>query len=198
MTIDMWVNREIFSCYLYPQGGSEINTTYLDIFNTGRLHSHQTYALSGESYAEASSLDGPPKSSKNRLLTQDSMAVSDSTPLSQREIERLSREIASSWRQLANLLEIARADIENITTSVQCPNLTDKAVEVLQLYSDGPTFSRAALGEFLEELHLMGLKEKIVGGILRKRYHRAKKACICKKTLGFVLSLWCFIFVYIP
>lgn len=132
------------------------------------LNQRPTFLSSAHS-AGTSMLDGSPEFLQINAAKQE--GVSDSTPLSQREIERLSREIPATWRQLAGLLELPPDDVKNVERNPQYFDETDKAVKVLQLYNDAPSFNRSELGDFLEELRHSGLKDLIVNGTLRKKHY---------------------------
>lgn len=94
-------------------------------------------------------------------------SVRNSTILSEREICRLSRDISAKWLELALMLNIPSHQIENLVVNLAYPQVTDKAARTLELYNTISGFTREELGQCLEELNLLGLKQKVMNGEYR-------------------------------
>ena len=89
--------------------------------------------------------------------------VSDATPLSPRELTRLSRELVGTYVQIANLENLATRMVENVRLDhVTYKNPKEKAEAILSMISEKPDFSRKILSDHLEEEGLKYLKDKVL------------------------------------
>lgn len=95
-------------------------------------------------------------------------SVSESTRLSEREIERLSSEIQLNWTWLAGLLNIPSNETEGIAASTCYSTFKDKAAQMLKTYNRAKEFSRKDLAKYLEEINLPDVKENLLKGDYRK------------------------------
>ena len=93
--------------------------------------------------------------------------VTNTTRLSPREIEMASRKISNQWYSLGGLLNIEQHEMENILHRLDLRKVTEKAVQVLQVYNQRANFTREELGACLKEVNLTELKDEIIKGELR-------------------------------
>ena len=94
--------------------------------------------------------------------------MTNASHLSGREIEMLSRCIATQWCELARFLNIAQHEIDDLIVSLLHPRATQKAAKILHLYNEKPDFTREELGKSLEEIHLPDAKGKVINGERRQ------------------------------
>ena len=93
--------------------------------------------------------------------------LQNDTPLSSREMNRLSKRLVASWEKLAALLGISSAEREDIRHPLY-PNSHSRAEKMLAIFNNMKDFSRQTLAERLEEIGESELKEPIITGKWRK------------------------------
>ena len=93
--------------------------------------------------------------------------VTNTTRLSPREIEMASRKISNQWHSLGGLLNIEQYKMNDILQRLDLPNVSQKAVQVLQVYNQKADFTRKELGACLRGVKLTELEDEIIKGELR-------------------------------
>ena len=90
------------------------------------------------------------------------------TPLSPREMFRLSRRIAVDWEMLAALMGITSAERDDIRCNigVYYDNCA-RAEKILSIFNCQESFSRKELADLLKEIEMEELVEPILTGKLR-------------------------------
>ena len=90
--------------------------------------------------------------------------LQNDTPLSSREMLRLSKRLVVSWDELAAHLGISSAERDDIRHSLLYINSHSKAEKMLAIFNNMDDFSRQRLAECLEEIEESELKEPIITG----------------------------------
>jgi hypothetical protein len=92
------------------------------------------------------------------------------TRLSAREMSRLGRRIVQ-WEQLAGLMNIPRADIDELRYSLIYHDNRARAEKILSIFNNMEGFSRKKLAGCLEEIQELDLVEPVITGKWRNFYH---------------------------
>ncbi len=95
--------------------------------------------------------------------------VPDDTPLSSREMYRLSQRIVVDWDRLAGLMDITRAERDEIRCNYFLYNDSrSRAEKILSIFNQRDDFSREKLAAFFEEIQQLELVEPVTTGEWRK------------------------------
>ena len=86
------------------------------------------------------------------------------TPLSSREMHRLSRRICVDWDSLAGLMDIAKAERDNIRANIIFKDDIAKAEKILSMFNHKRDFSRDKLVECLKGIGKMDLIKPVTTG----------------------------------
>ncbi|CAB4003655.1 ---NA---, partial [Paramuricea clavata] len=86
------------------------------------------------------------------------------TPLSPREMSRLSRRIVVEWDHLAGLMDISREERDNIRYSLVYHDNCSRAEKILAIFNNREGFSREKLAGCLKEIQKLDLIEKVRTG----------------------------------
>ena len=78
-----------------------------------------------------------------------------------------SRKISNQWHSLGGLLNIEQYKMNDILQRLDLPNVSQKAVQVLQVYNQKADFTRKELGACLRGVNLTELEDEIIKGELR-------------------------------
>ncbi len=92
----------------------------------------------------------------------------DNTPLSPREMYRLSQRIVVDWDRLAGLMNITRAVTVDIRYSFLYNNSRSRTEKILSIFNRGENFSRKKLAGFLAEIQQLDLVEPVTTGEWRR------------------------------
>jgi hypothetical protein len=101
------------------------------------------------------------------ILTEEDLLR---TRLSAREMSRLGRRIVQ-WQQLAGLMNIPRADIDELRCSLIYHDNRARAEKILSIFNNMEGFSRKKLAGCLEEIQQLDLGEAVKTGEWRNLYH---------------------------
>ena len=82
-------------------------------------------------------------------------------------MHRLSRKICIDWDSLAGLMDIAKAERDNIRANITFKDDIAKAEKVLSMFNKKRDFSREKLVECLTEIGKMDLIEPVTTGAWR-------------------------------
>ncbi len=93
----------------------------------------------------------------------------DNTPLSSREMYRLSQRIVVDWDRLAGLLDITKAERDDIRYSLLYNNSRSRAEKMLSIFNQREDFSRQKLAARLEEIQQLELMGPVTTGEWRKQ-----------------------------
>ena len=93
--------------------------------------------------------------------------MSGTTLLSSREMHRLSRRICVDWDRLAGLMNIAKAERDNIRANMTFNDDIAKAEKVLSMFNKKRDFSRDKLVECLKGIGKIDLIEPVTIGAWR-------------------------------
>ena len=85
------------------------------------------------------------------------------TPLSSRELYRLSRRLVD-WDSLAGLLDISVADRNNVRSCDKYDDDRSRAQEILSIFNRREDFSREKLACCLKEIQQIDLMEPVLRG----------------------------------
>ena len=96
--------------------------------------------------------------------SQQEMQLPDDTPLSSREMYRLSRRLVVSWDELAGLLGIETADRNEVRYNDHYYTSHSRAEKILDIFNNMENFSRQELGKRLEEMGQLELKDPVIQG----------------------------------
>ena len=88
----------------------------------------------------------------------------DNTRLSSREMYRLSQRIVVDWDRLAGLMDITRAEREDICYSLLYNDSRSRAEKILSIFNQTDDFSREKLAACLEEIQQLELVEPVTTG----------------------------------
>ena len=94
--------------------------------------------------------------------------VRDNTPLSSREMYRLSQRIVVDWERLAGLMDITRAERDEIRYSLLYYDSRSRAEKVLSIFNRREDFSREKLAGCLEEIQQLEFVEPVTTGEWRR------------------------------
>ena len=98
----------------------------------------------------------------------DEEPVSDATPLSPREINRLSGHLVENYSQIASLENLEEGMVANVRRDYMIHQMPlDKAKAILCMISKKRDFSRERLSDHLEEVGLKNLKDIVLNGSYR-------------------------------
>ncbi|CAB3978740.1 ---NA--- [Paramuricea clavata] len=86
------------------------------------------------------------------------------TPLSPREISRLGRRIVVEWDHLAGLMDIPRAERDDIRYSLIYNDNRSRAEKILTIFNNKEDFSREKLARCLEEIQQLDLIKPVITG----------------------------------
>ena len=100
------------------------------------------------------------------LLSTESDIVKRDTPLSSREMYRLSRLIVD-WDSLAGLMDIPLTTKEGIRNSAVYPDTKSRAEKVLSLFNNSKAFCREKLAGYLKEIGHHDLTTTVTKGSYR-------------------------------
>ncbi len=92
----------------------------------------------------------------------------DDTPLSSREMYRLSKHIVVDWDRLAGLMDITRAERDDIRYSLLYNDSRSRAEKFLSIFNRTEDFSREKLAGCLEEIQQLELVEPVITGKWRR------------------------------
>ena len=93
----------------------------------------------------------------------------DNTPLSSRELYRLSQRIVVDWERLAGLMGIAGAEGDDIRCNYFLYNDSrSRAEKILSIFNQREDFSREKLAACLEEVQQLELMEPVITGEWRR------------------------------
>ena len=101
------------------------------------------------------------------------MQLQDDTPLSSREMYRLSRRLVN-WYELAGLLGIDPADRYEARYNVCYCTSHSRAEKILAIFNNMEDFSRKKLAKCLEEIRQLVLKDPVIKGEWRKLIIKTK------------------------
>ena len=90
--------------------------------------------------------------------------LQDDTPLSSREMYKLSRHLVVTWDRLAALLGIAPDERHDIRYSLLYTQSHSKAEKMLAIFNNMQDFSRQKLAECLEKVGQSELNEPVLTG----------------------------------
>lgn len=90
------------------------------------------------------------------------------TPLSPREMYRLSRRIVVEWESLAALIGIDRSEREDIRYNIRYHDVRSRAEKVLATLNYMEGFSRETLTQHLKEIQKLELIQPVTTGEWRK------------------------------
>ena len=102
------------------------------------------------------------------LEAYENERVEDSTPLSSREMFRLSQRITTHWDSFAGLVDIAKEQRDDIRLNTIYKNHRARAEKILSIFNQKENFSRKRLTECFEELRKLELIEPVTTGKYRK------------------------------
>ena len=88
--------------------------------------------------------------------------LQNDTPLSSREMYKLSRYFVVHWETLAYVLDITSAEMDDIRYSLLYTTSHSRAEKILAIFNNRKDFSRQKLAECLEKIGLFELKEPII------------------------------------
>ncbi len=94
--------------------------------------------------------------------------ISDGTRLSSREMYRLSQRIVVDWDRLAGLMNITRAERDDIRYSLLYNDSRSRAEKILSIFNQRDDLSREKLAACLEEIQQLELVEPVTTGEWRK------------------------------
>ena len=95
--------------------------------------------------------------------------LQDNTPLSPREMYRLSQRIVINWEALAGLMNITRAERDEIRFNCFLYNDSrSQAERILSIFNQREDFSRKKLAACLEEIQQLEFVEPVTTGEWRK------------------------------
>ncbi len=95
--------------------------------------------------------------------------LQDNTPLSPREMYRLSQRIVINWEALAGLMNITRAERDEIRfNNFLYSDSRSRAEKILSIFNQREDFSRKKLAARLEEIQQLELVEPVTTGEWRK------------------------------
>ena len=86
------------------------------------------------------------------------------TPLSAREMSRLSRRIVVEWDNLAGLMDIPRAERDDIRYSLIYNDGRSRAEKILDIFNNKEDFSREKLARCLDEIQQLDLIKPVITG----------------------------------
>ena len=106
---------------------------------------------------------------EERLRSQpENFEVQNDTPLSSRELYRLSVRLAVNWDTLAPFLGITEAERDDIRYSLLYTSSQCKAEKMLAMFNIMENFSRERLAERFKEIGLSEFMEPVITGKWRK------------------------------
>ena len=104
----------------------------------------------------------------NEEEENEEVQLQNNTPLSAREMCRLSQRLVVDWDTLAALLGISIAERDDIRYSRLYNTSHSKAEKTLAIFNDRDNFSRQKLTEYLEEIRQVELKRPVITGEWRR------------------------------
>ena len=102
------------------------------------------------------------------LEAYENECVEDCTPLSSREMFRLSQRITTDWDSFAGLVDIAKEQRDDIRLNTIYKNHRARAEKILSFFNKKENFSRKKLAECFKELKKLELIEPVTTGKYRK------------------------------
>ncbi len=93
-----------------------------------------------------------------------SVPLRDNTSLSSREMYRLSQRIVVDWDRLAGLMDITRAERDDVRYSLLYNDSRSRAEKILSIFNQRDDFSREKLAAFFEEIQQLELLEPVTTG----------------------------------
>ena len=100
--------------------------------------------------------------------SQPEMELQDDTPLSSREMYRLSRHIVADWNRLAAVLDVATGDRDEVRYNGVYHTSHSRGEKMLSIFNNMEDFSRRKLAECFEEIGQLELKDPVITGEWRK------------------------------
>ena len=99
-------------------------------------------------------------------MSQPEISKSDleNTPLSSREMYRLGLRIGVDWEQLARLMNIEKAERDDIRCNIRYIDARSKAEKILAIFNTSGGFSREELAKHLREMKQLKLIEPVTTG----------------------------------
>ena len=104
----------------------------------------------------------------NKEMEYEEIQLRNNTPLSCREMCRLSQHLVVDWDTLAALLGISTAERDDIRYSLLYNTSNSRAEKMLAIFNNMEDFSRRKLAECLEEIGQVELKEPVITGEWRR------------------------------
>ena len=100
-------------------------------------------------------------------LTLDEEEFGDATKLSPREVERLSGQIVTHYKQIGRLENLDKGMMDNVDIDVKFTNPMEKAARYLYMISEKVDFSRERFSRHLTEVGLSSLVDIVIRGSYR-------------------------------
>ena len=102
------------------------------------------------------------------LEAYENERVDDCTPLSSREMFRLSQRVTKDWDSFAGLVDIAKEQRDDIRLNTIYKKHRARAEKILSIFNQKENFSRKKVAECFKELKKLELIEPVTTGKYRK------------------------------
>ena len=99
--------------------------------------------------------------------SQNETIVNDKTPLSPREMYRISRHISVDWETVGGLNDISKEERMNIRSNSNYHDDCSRAEKILSMVTNRERFSREALARCFEEMQKLQLSKPVRDGLWR-------------------------------
>ena len=114
--------------------------------------------------------DGEDEETSLSLAEVSEVPLRDNTPLSSREMYRLSQRIVLDWDSLAGLMDITTAERDDIRYSCLYNNSRSRAEKILSIINNKKNLSREKLAACLKGMQMLDLISPIITGAWRSDY----------------------------